>query len=187
MEAGSEYVRSHVSETEEYMTTQDIVPVEGNLVARPIDGTVVAPEELLRDAESAAEPGDMKEGQVVGRTEDMGNLTYAAELSAGYVYVYNMQSGSRSTINRNMLPQQLEKRHTDGTYLFSTRKPENIHPAIGHILCSLHPSNPDREKYDRMGLYVCSTDNLLTELDRENHMRRRHPRAWGTIENERIR
>jgi hypothetical protein len=186
MEAGSEYVRSHVSETEERMTTQEIVPVEETLVAKPVEGTLVAKEEMLRDAEAAAEPGDMKEGQVVGRSEEMGDLRYAPELSAGYVYVYHMQSGSRSTINRNMLPQQLEKRHIDGTYLFSTRKPD-IQLAIGNLKCILHADDPDRKKYDRMGLVVCGKQRLLSELDRENHMRRRHRRAWATIENERVR
>ena len=38
-----------------------------------------------------------------------------------------------------------------------------------------------------MGLIRCIKADFLNELDRENHLRRRHPRAWATLENERTR
>ena len=167
MEAGVEHVRGPVSEAEEHMTTNDGIAIE----------------EMLRDAEEAVEPGDMVAGQVIGRSDEM-TLTTSQLQSAGWVYVYNVQTGSESVINRNMLQQQLEKRHTDGSYLFSTQRPANASRPNATVKCTLHADSPDRAKYDGMGLIVCDKDNLLTEVDRDNHVRRRHPRAWATLEGE---
>ena len=167
MEAGVEHVRGPVSEAEEHMTTNDGIAIE----------------EMLRDAEEAGEPGGMASGQVIGRSE-ASTLTTSQLQSAGWVYVYNVQTGSESVINRNMLPQQLEKRHADGSYLFSTQRPTNIPRPNANIKCTLHPDGPDRAKYDGMGLIVCEKDNLLTDMDRDTHVRRRHPRAWATLEGE---
>jgi len=143
----------------------------------------IAIEEMLRDAEEAGEPGDMVEGQVIGRSEGA-TLTTSQLQSAGWVHVYNMQTGSESVINRNMLQQQLEKRHADGSYLFSTQRPTNIPRPNGNIKCTLHADGPDRAKYDGMGLIVCAKANLLTETDRDTHVERRHPRAWATLKGE---
>ena len=167
MEAGVEHVRGPVSEAEEHMTTNDGIAIE----------------EMLRDAEEAGEPGGMASGQVIGRSE-ASTLTTSQLQSAGWVYVYNMQTGSESVINRNMLQQQLEKRHADGSYLFSTQRPADAPRPNANIKCTLHPDGPDRAKYDGMGLIVCEKDNLLTDMDRDTHVRRRHPRAWATLEGE---
>jgi len=167
MEAGVEHVRGPVSEAEEHMTTNDGIAIE----------------EMLRDAEEAGEPGDMVAGQVIGRSE-ASTLTTSQLQSAGWVYVYNVQTGSESVINRNMLQQQLEKRHADGSYLFSTQRPADAPRANGNIKCTLHADGPDRAKYDGMGLIVCAKSNLLTETDRDTHVERRHPRAWATLKGE---
>ena len=167
MEAGVEHVRGPVSEAEEHMTTNDGIAIE----------------EMLRDAEEAGEPGDMAPGQVIGRSDEM-TLTTSQLQSAGWVYVYNVQTGSESVINRNMLQQQLEKRHTDGSYLFSTQRPAGIPTPNATVKCTLHADSPDRAKYDGMGLIVCAKSNLLTETDRDTHVRRRHPRAWATLQGE---
>jgi hypothetical protein len=147
----------------------------------------VAVEEMLRDAEIAEEPGDMVQGRVVGESEDMGTLTTHQLQSAGWVYVYDTLTADRSVVNRNMLPQQLEKRRPDGSYLFSTRKPEGIEPIVGEFNCFLHADDPNRTKYDRMGLVRCTKTGFLNELNRDHHLRTRHPRAFATLENERVR
>jgi len=143
----------------------------------------IAIEEMLRDAEEAGEPGDMVAGQVIGRSDEM-TLTTSQLQSAGWVYVYNVQTGSESVINRNMLPQQLEKRHADGSYLFSTQRPADARRPNATVKCTLHADSPDRAKYDGMGLIVCAKSNLLTETDRDTHVERRHPRAWATLKGE---
>jgi len=170
MEERVEYLRPNVQEAEERMTTNNGPAIE----------------EMLRDAEDAAEPGDMEEGQVISRTDNM-TMTTSQLQSAGYVYVYDTRTADRSVVNRNMLHQQLEKVRPDGTYVFSTRKPEGIEPVVGHLNCFLHVDGPDRAKYDQMGLVECVKTGFLNELDRASHMRYRHPRAYATLENERVR
>ena len=143
-------------------------------------------EEMMRDAEMADEPGELKAGKVISATADMTMSTSELQ-SAGYVYVYDNRTADRSVVNRNMLQQQLEKRREDGSFAFSTRKPEGIEPVVGTLKCFLHEDDPNREKYNSMGLVRCRKSNFFTEMDRENHLRRRHPRAYATLENERTR
>ena len=170
MEARGEYIRPAVQEAEEHMT------MHGN----------VAVEEMLRDAEDAIEPGDLATGQVISQSQDM-TMTTSELQSAGWVYVYDTRTANRSVVNRNMLPQQLEKRRLDGSYAFSTRRPEGVEPVVGNLNCFLHADDPNREKYTAMGLIQCVKTGFLNELDRVSHMRNRHPRAFATLENERVR
>ena len=141
-------------------------------------------QEQLRDAEAAQEPGNMQPGAVIGNSNGM-TMTAAELQSAGYVYVYDNRTGDRSTVNRNMLPQQLQKTREDGTYAFTTQKPE-IERKYGTIKCLLHKDDPNRGKYDDMGLAYCTKDNLTASHDLRVHMEKRHRREWATIDGERI-
>jgi hypothetical protein len=170
MEERVEYLRPNVQEAEERMTTNNGPAIE----------------EMLRDAEVATEPGDMVSGQVISQNAEM-TMTTSQLQSAGWVYVYDTVTADRSVVNRNMLPQQLQKQRLDGSYFFSTRKPEGGEPVIGDINCLLHVDGPDREKYDRMGLVTCTKIGFRNELNRDQHLRSRHPRAYATLENERVR
>ena len=143
-------------------------------------------EEMMRDAEMADEPGDLKAGKVISATADMTMSTSELQ-SAGYVYVYDTRTANRSIVNRNMLQQQLEKRREDGSFTFSTRQPEGIAPVRGTLKCFLHEDDPNRKKYDQMALVRCKKSNFFTEMDRERHLKTRHPRAFATLENERTR
>lgn len=141
--------------------------------------------EMLRDADAAPEPGNMSAGTVIGNANGM--QMSATELrSAGYVYVFNVRTGDRSTVNRNMLEQQLQKTFEDGTYAFSTKKPVGIEPARGKIKCLLHADDPNREKYSSMGLPVCRKSNIVASHDLRVHMEKRHRREWATINGEEI-
>ena len=170
MEAGIKHVWPHAQEAEEHMTTQNNVALE----------------EMLRDAEDAAEPGDMVSGQVISQNGEM-TMTTSQLQSAGWVYVYDTRTADRSVVNRNMLPQQLQKLRPDGSYVFSTRKPEGIEPIVGDLNCPLHADDPHREKYDRMGLVTCTKTGFMNEFNRDRHLRSRHPRAYSTLESERVR
>ena len=141
-------------------------------------------QEELRDAEVAEEPGNMKPGAVVGNSNGM-TMTAAELQSAGYVYVYDNRTGDRSVVNRNMLEQQLGKRRDDGTYAFTTTKPE-FERQYGGLKCLLHKEDPNRAEYDRMGLTYCTKDNLTASHDLRVHMQKRHRREWATIDGERI-
>ena len=141
-------------------------------------------QEMLRDAEAAEEPGNMKPGSIVGNSNGM-TMTASELSSAGWVYVYNVRTGDRSTVNRNMLEQQLQKKFDDGTFAFSTRKPEGVEPPRGKIKCLLHKDDPDRELYRQMGLPECIKDNLNTIHELTTHMQKRHRREWASIDGER--
>lgn len=146
----------------------------------------VALEEMLRDAEDAAEPGDMVSGQIISQNGEM-TMTTSQLQSAGWVYVYDTRTADRSVVNRNMLPQQLQKLRPDGSYVFSTQKPEGFEPIVGDLNCLLHADDPDREKHNLMGLVTCTKTGFMNELNRDRHLRSRHPRAYATLENERVR
>ena len=141
-------------------------------------------QEMLRDAEAAEEPGNIKPGSIVGNTNGM-TMTTSELSSAGWVYVYNVRTGDRSTVNRNMLEQQLQKKFEDGTFAFSTRKPEGIEPVRGKIKCLLHKDDPNRKLYDQMGLPVCRKATIHALHDLRIHMEKRHRREWATIDGER--
>ena len=140
--------------------------------------------EQLRDAEAAQEPGNMQPGVVIGNNEGM-TMTATELRSAGWVYVYNVRTGDRSTVNRNMLEQQLQKKFDDGTFAFSTKNPEGVEPQRGKIKCLLHKDDTNREVYIQMGLPECIKDNLNTNHDLTTHMQKRHRREWASIDGER--
>ena len=81
--------------------------------------------------------------------------------------------------------QQLQKTREDGTYVFTTQKPE-FERYYGELKCLLHADDPNRETYDRMGLATCTKDNLTASHDLRVHMEKRHRREWATIDGERI-
>ena len=141
-------------------------------------------QEELRDAEAAEEPGNLKPGTVLGSSNGL-TMTASELQSAGYVYVYDNRTGDRSVVNRNMLEQQLNKTREDGSYIFTTQKPP-FERVYGTVKCILHKDDPNRETYDRMGLAVCTKDNLTATHDLRVHMEKRHPREWATIDGERI-
>ena len=66
-------------------------------------------EELMRDAEVAEEPGDIRQGSTVASTSNGMTMTASELNSAGHVDVYDTQTGDRSIVNRNMLPGVLQK------------------------------------------------------------------------------
>ena len=62
-------------------------------------------EEMMRDAEMADEPVELKAGKVISASADMTMSTSELQ-SAGYVYVYDTRTADRSVVNRNMLQHQ---------------------------------------------------------------------------------
>jgi len=147
-----------------------------------VQNNEVSIQEQLRDAEAAEEPGNIKAGTVVGNAD--GVTLSANELhSAGWVYVYDTFTGDRSIVNRNMLPQQLQKRREDGSYAFTTTKPQTER-VLGQIKCRLHKDDPERELFDSWGLAYCTKDNLTASHDLRVHMEKRHRREWATIDGE---
>jgi len=146
-------------------------------------------EELMQEVEEAEEPGNLREGQVLHRSNDDMPLgvQVASVASAGHVFIYNTKTGSQSKTNRNMLEAQLKKVFPeDGTRVFTTVKPP-FEPPRGTYKCLLHADNAERAHYDQMGLATCTKDDLASEYQVQRHMERRHRMEWATIGEERDR
>tara|TARA_R100000306_G_C4378391_1_gene143033 strand:- start:2461 stop:3138 length:678 start_codon:yes stop_codon:yes gene_type:complete len=146
-------------------------------------------EELLQEVEEAEEPGNLREGQVLHRSNDDMPLgvQVASVASAGHVFIYNTKTGDRSKTNRNMLEDQLKKVFPeDGSRVYTTVKPP-FEPPRGTYMCLLHADNAEREHYDAMGLARCTKDDLASEYQVQRHMQTRHRMEWATIAEERDR
>lgn len=143
-------------------------------------------EEMERDAEVAAEPGELKAKQILHKGDDeLPSPMMATEIkSAGYVYIYDTRTGDRSLCNRNMLVQHLKKKRDDGSLVFTTKDPE-FRPPKGTLKCMLHKDSPDRAHYDELGLATCTKNNLKSKYQVIRHMQKRHKMEWETIEQER--
>lgn len=139
-------------------------------------------EELMQEAEQAAEPGNLGRSAVIHAMagEFPVDMQVASLESAGYVYVYDTQTAQRSVVNRNMLDTQLRKLRPDGARFFTTVKPD-FDPPRGALKCVLHPDDPNRATYDAWGFAVCPKSNLQTEFYREQHARVRHRVEWENI------
>ena len=146
-------------------------------------------EELMQEVEEAEEPGNLREGQVLHRSNDdmpLGVQVASVE-SAGHVFIYNTKTGDRSKTNRNMLEDQLKKTFPeDGTRVYTTVKPP-FEPPRGAYHCLLHADSEEREHYDAMGLATCTKDDLASEYQVQRHMQTRHRMEWATIAEERER
>jgi len=143
-------------------------------------------EEMVKDAEVAAEPGELKTKQVLHKGDDeLPSPTMITEIkSAGWVYIYDTKTGDRSLCNRNMLPQHLRKKRADGSTVFTTIDP-GFRPPQRTLKCMLHKDSPDRAHYDELGLATCTKDNLKSKYQVIRHMQKRHKMEWETIEQER--
>ena len=141
-------------------------------------------EEMLRDAKEAPEPGTLDKVIHRGDEKQPAPMTLAELSSAGWVYIYENTDGQRSTANRNMLPELLKVKNKDGKPRFTTRKP-SYSPKLGTLKCLLHADDPNRAHYSEIGLATCRKSNLTSPYMVTQHMRKRHPVEWQTIEKER--
>lgn len=142
-------------------------------------------EERMRDSIKAPEPGEFsKGGAVTTGDKDIDTMTLGDMTSAGWVYIWDTVTGERSITNRNMLPTQLGKKRSNGSFVFSTVAP-GITPKRGKLKCMLHPENPNREHYEGLGFPICTKSNLTSPMQVGLHMRHRHKMEWATIEDER--
>ena len=141
-------------------------------------------EQMLRDAQRAPEPGG-GEDKIVSKGDEDTPLMVITELkSANYVYIYETKTGEASVANRNMLPMLLTIKNPNGANRFTTIRP-SVTPVRGTLICLLHLDNPSRKHYTELGLPVCRKSNLTSPYMVMQHVKKRHPSAWATIELER--
>ena len=142
-------------------------------------------QQMIQDAKPAPEPGTAIKGQVIHSGDDTLESPMIGKdiTSAGYVYVYDTETGDRSVINRNMLLPQLKKKKPNGKPAFTVIDP-HIKQVKGSCKCMLHPDDPKRAYYDTLGLPVCKKSNLTSPFQVRRHMQKRHKQEWETIQEE---
>ena len=104
--------------------------------------------------------------------------------SAGYITLWDILTHDPSLFNKNMARDALKRKRADGSPEFTYTFPGP--PIQGTIKCLLHPDNPERGRFDRLGLPVCKKANIPSEYQLAKHMQIRHPTAYATLEAERI-
>ncbi len=144
-------------------------------------------QQMLRDAQKADEPGDLKTNPIIhkGDAELQAPMTVKEVSSAGYVWVWDTRTYEKIPILHYMLPSKLRQRRNDGSFIFTTVDPGKL-PKRGSIKCLLHADGENREHYNQLGFRVCPKDNIINQYQLEQHMKKKHPQEWQAIEQERI-
>ena len=142
---------------------------------------------LQGDMDRAQEPGDMPPGTIVdtGKSEETPFPSVVSSVeSAGYVTLYNRQTGDPSAVNINNLAPKLKQRYNDGPFVgelvFTLRDP-GFRPPKGSELCWLHADHPRRAEFNRYGFAVCPAGNLQSEYQRDRHAEKRHNTEFAII------
>ncbi len=143
-------------------------------------------QEMLRDAKKVELPSELSENPVIHKGDDAleSPMTVKELTSAGYVYVWDSRTYVRAPVLYYMLPSILRRRREDGSFIWTTNDPKKL-PKRGTLKCLLHKDSPDREEYDKMGLRTCKKSNILNEFEVKQHMSKKHPKEWLSIEDKR--
>jgi len=145
-------------------------------------------QQMLRDAKKASEPGDLATNPIIhkGDADLQAPMTVKEVSSAGYVWVWDTRTYEKIPIIYYMLHSKLRTRRPDGSFRFTTVDPKQL-PKRGTTKCLLHAESKNREHYNELGFRVCPKDNITNQYQLEQHMKKKHPQEWATIEQERIR
>lgn len=143
-------------------------------------------QEALREAKLVDLPSELKENPVIHRGDETleAPMTVKELTSAGYVYVWDSRTFERAPVLYYMLPSILRRRRPDGSFIWTTNDPKQL-PKRGTLKCLLHKDSPDRAEYDKMGLRTCKKSNITNEFEVKQHMLKKHPKEWQTIEDKR--
>lgn len=142
--------------------------------------------EMMRDAQLTKTPSELRDSPVVhkGDAEMPAPMTVKEISSAGYVYVWDSRTFEKYAVLYYMLPQKLRQRREDGSFRFTTTDPGKK-PKRGTIKCMLHKNGENRKHYDELGFRVCNKQNITNPYQLRQHMVKKHPQEWATIEQER--
>ena len=157
--------------------------------------TTTDSEDAILDAmiAQAKVEADVKAGSVVNRPDGdtpfpmvVGGIENGGTEDA-YV-IYDTMTGEPSLCPRyeQLIKSKLKEKRQDGLPRWSLTDP-GFRPPVGDLNCRLHSSDPDREKWDGMGLPVCGKEGFFTDWDRERHMRMKHKDEFGRMEEMRMR
>ena len=148
-------------------------------------------QEMVAKAEDSARSDAMPETVVHKGDETLEAPMVAGKVtSAGYKYLYDTLTHERFDILYYMVAAKLKVRRKDGSLRFTADRPSQK-PKRGTFKCLLHADNPMREHYDNLGIARCPVgvngkDNISNQYQVTQHMRKKHPGEWATIEAERL-
>ena len=130
------------------------------------------------------EAGEKGIAGLIHKADDKYPADMTFQSTHGYVTIYDTKTGDSSLINRYMLGTCLKKKREDGSRVFWTEPPKDLPPRPAGLNCLLHPDNPDRVEYDKLGLPTCPRVRLANPFEVTRHMRVRHKMAWEAIQEE---
>lgn len=142
--------------------------------------------EMVRDAKIVAMPSELGDNPVIHKGDEELPAPMVGKVisSAGYVEVWDTRTFEKIPILYYMLAKKMRQRRKDGSFRFTTTDPGKL-PKRGKIICRLHKDGENREHYNQLGLRVCPKDNILNPHELKQHMLKKHPKEWATIEDER--
>ena len=143
-------------------------------------------QEMVRDAETVELPNELKSNPIIhkGDGELEAPMTVKELSFAGYKNVWDTRTYKWAPVLQYMLTQKLRERRPDGSYIWTANNPHKP-PVGGHLKCLLHEDSPNRKEYDKMGFRVCKKNNIPNDHEVKQHMLKKHPREWDTIEDKR--
>jgi hypothetical protein len=144
-------------------------------------------QEMLRTSQKAELPSELAFNPVIHKGDEslVAPMTVKEISSAGYVWVWDTRTFDKVPVIYYMLPSRLRQRRIDGSFRFTTIDPKQL-PKRGTIKCMLHPESENRRHYNELGFRTCDKSNLTNAYQMNQHMIRKHPQEWKTIEGERL-
>ena len=139
---------------------------------------------LIKDT---LEPGDMVAGGMVqnAASEDdqiatpnapQAGMVISDLESAGWTYLYPVQTKERSLVNNNAVAEQMKLRDENNVPVFTQVYPGE--PWRGEFKCFLHADQPEREMFNQMGFPVCERKAIPSKYQAELHGHNRHRQEW---------
>ena len=127
--------------------------------------------------------------KLLGATDSLSGV----ESTAADMTIYNRYDGVSSRITTDLAGQTLrvrfEKGHTMAGELVWTTKPPETPPAVGELLCPLHPDSEERKYLDSLHFdgKTCEKKTLKTLYDKDMNFEKGHGNIFKAVEKDRDR
>lgn len=144
-------------------------------------------QEMLRSAKPTEIEDVLSKNPIIhkGSEDQPAPMVVSKVSSAGYVWIWETDTFEKVPCLYYMLPSKLRSRRPDGSYRFTTIDPGQK-PKRGDIKCMLHKDSPNRQHFNELGFRTCPKSNITSRYQLEQHMVKRHPQEWKSIEQERL-
>ena len=126
---------------------------------------------------------DLKVGDKIGSSGFGADEVYEAK-NTGRIRAYDTLTGEMSWINdtEDNIRIAVNKRRADGSPVFTFDRSKAPTPRRGVLKCILHRDDPERIRWDGMGLPLCTKSNIPSQYDVERHAKGAHKGAYAAIQ-----